>query len=415
LTSLGGDLYQAALPAAGCTDTPEFYISAQSDLGTTVLSPGDAPTGLHATLVGTYLTIMLDDFQSDLGWTAANLGASSGDWQRGTPVNDSGWDYDPITDSDGSGQCYLTQNETGNTDVDDGAVELTSPAIDMTAGNVTISYDYFLRLTETAGGVDRLLVEIDSNDGAGPWTEIARHDTNGGLGWRSHVISQADLDGAGVSLSSTMRLRFTTNDANPQSINESGLDAFLVSSFSCQVATPPTITGASSVVTHGSAGDFESMMSDRTIIEHRNNGATELVVRFDMAMDPATTIPANVAATGLVHGAYTGAVGTSLAGGDQLTITFDPALEDVDRYVVALSGMTSLGGAESADPTFEVIALEGDVNHDLATNTTDASILKLRFGLAVDGTTWVYDYNNDGEINTTDFSQVKLKFGNSAP
>ena len=60
-------------------------------------------------------------------------------------------------------------------------------------------------------------------------------------------------------------------------------------------------------------------------------------------------------------------------------------------------------------------ALRGDVNHDLATDTTDASILKLRFGLAVDGTNWMYDFNNDGEINTTDSSQVKLYFGNSVP
>jgi hypothetical protein len=184
-------------------------------------------------VVGELVVLFADDFETDQGWTAVNLGATSGDWQRGVPVNDPDWDFDPIADSDGSGQCYLTQNELGNTDVDDGAVRLISPTLDLSAGNVTISYDFFLRLTETGGHVDRILVEIDGNDGAGPWTEIKRHVADGGLSWRHRVITQADLDAAGVTLTPTMKIRFTTNDADPQSINESGLDAFLITTFVC--------------------------------------------------------------------------------------------------------------------------------------------------------------------------------------
>ena len=49
----------------------------------------------------------------------------------------------------------------------------------------------------------------------------------------SYTITQADLDSAGVTLTANMKLRFNTNDAGAQSINESGLDAFHMTSFTC--------------------------------------------------------------------------------------------------------------------------------------------------------------------------------------
>ncbi|MFH1419294.1 MAG: reprolysin-like metallopeptidase, partial [Planctomycetota bacterium] len=105
LTPLGGDLYEATLPAANCNDAPEFYISAEGDGGTTIYSPGDAPITVYSASVGTVATLADDNFETDQGWVPENLGASSGDWQRGVPVNDPDWDYDPASDSDGSGQC----------------------------------------------------------------------------------------------------------------------------------------------------------------------------------------------------------------------------------------------------------------------------------------------------------------------
>ncbi|HUU84910.1 MAG TPA: S8 family serine peptidase, partial [Phycisphaerae bacterium] len=190
LVPQGGDLYTATLPAAACDATPEFYFSAEGTVSGVVYSPPTAPAVTHTAVVGEVVVIMEDNFEADQGWTTSVQGASSGLWERGVPVNDPSWDYDPASDSDGSGQCYLTQNVTGNTDVDGGNVLLMSPAMDMSGGEVTIGYDYFLRLTDTAGGVDRLLVEINNNGGVGTWIEIARHDTDGGLGWRHYEITQ---------------------------------------------------------------------------------------------------------------------------------------------------------------------------------------------------------------------------------
>jgi hypothetical protein len=237
LTLINGNLYEAMLSAAACTDTPEFYFSAQGDQGTVVYHPKGAPNQWHATEVGTLTMVMDDDFETNTGWTAINLGATSGDWERGVPVNDPSWDYDPASDYDGSGQCYLTENQFGNTDVDNGAVRLDSPLMDFSAGGVTISYAYYLRLTNSDGS-DRLLVQISSNGASGPFVEIARHDTDGGLSWRLHTITEADLQAAGVSLTANMQMRFTANDGGTQSIVEAGLDAFKVSSFSC---VPPAV------------------------------------------------------------------------------------------------------------------------------------------------------------------------------
>lgn len=228
---LGGNQHRAVLPPAGCSAAPEYYISAEGSGGTVVTEPVDAPTTLFTSEVGGLVVLFADDFESSQGWEAVNLGATAGEWDRGVPVNDPDWDYDPAADYDGSGQCYLTGNELGNSDVDGGAVRLISPIMDLSSGRVTISYAYFLRLT--GAGPDHLLVEISSNGETGPWMPIADHNTDGGLEWRSSTITQEDLNAAGVVLTTQMQLRFTTNDADPQTINETALDAVLVTSFGC--------------------------------------------------------------------------------------------------------------------------------------------------------------------------------------
>ncbi|MFH1417256.1 MAG: S8 family serine peptidase, partial [Planctomycetota bacterium] len=105
LTHLGGNDYQATLPAAGCSDTPEYYFSAEGSVTGVVYQPASAPVDTFTVDVGELVTIYADNFETDQGWVPENLGASSGDWQRGVPVNDPDWDYDPASDSDGSGQC----------------------------------------------------------------------------------------------------------------------------------------------------------------------------------------------------------------------------------------------------------------------------------------------------------------------
>lgn len=236
LTLASGDLYQATFPPPVCGDVPEYYFSAEGSTTGIVHQPADAPATWYTALTGETVQLLIDNGEYDQGWVASNTGISSGDWQRGRPVNAAGWAYDPVSDSDGSGRCYVTQNTTGDSDVDGGTVRLTSPQLDMSAGDAQIGYDYYLYLTDTTGA-DALVVEVNDNDGTGQWVEIARHDTSGGLSWRHHEIDQAALDAAGVVLTSTMRLRFSANDAMPDNVVEAGVDAIKIISFPCGVVT----------------------------------------------------------------------------------------------------------------------------------------------------------------------------------
>jgi hypothetical protein len=367
-----GDDYIATLPAPSCSDTPEFYFSAQGNLGTVVTSPTNAPTSVYSAQVGTLTVVFDDNFETNQGWIAENLGATSGDWQRGVPVNDPNWDYDPYSDGDGSGQCYLTQNELGNTDVDDGAVRLTSPNIDLAgAQGVSISYDYFLRLTNT-DGTDRLLVEISSNGTGGPWTQIALHNTDGGLSWRSHTITQAQLDSAGVSLTANMRIRFTANDGGTQSIVEAGLDAFKVVTFVCEEATTYTLT-----VNVTGQGDV-------------------------VLSPPGGTYPAD----------------TSV----QLTANGDPGWH-FDHWEGDMAGSANpdsiyMNGDKTVTAVFmEDVQCLGDLNGDGFRNVSDFTLFASAYGTQIGDPNYNPDADLDGNgfINATDFTQLAAVYGVPCP
>jgi hypothetical protein len=226
--------YDVTLPAGACLDHFRFYLSTGTTSGTAV-DPSNAPAHAYSATVFTATASLFDDnFETDQGWTATVNGATTGAWERGIPINDPNWAYDPVSDADGSGRCYVTMNQLGNTDVDNGSVTLTSPNFDMTGG-ADLHYSYYLFLTDESGA-DRLLVEMNSNGGAGAWTTVATHTTSGANTWRENNLSSVDLAALGVTFTSTMKVRFTANDADPQSIVEAGIDAVRASRLLC---SPP--------------------------------------------------------------------------------------------------------------------------------------------------------------------------------
>lgn len=91
LAPLGGALYQANLPAPGCSAVPEYYVSATGDQGGTTKFPRNAPADVLSSTVATITSLFTDDFQTAHGWTVSNdLGLVTGAWQRAVPAGANG-------------------------------------------------------------------------------------------------------------------------------------------------------------------------------------------------------------------------------------------------------------------------------------------------------------------------------------
>ncbi|GJM23706.1 MAG: hypothetical protein DHS20C16_01210 [Phycisphaerae bacterium] len=237
LTSVGGDAYEAELPAAACGETIQYFISSSATCGD-VQDPISAPGTTYSALVATALvTEIADDFENDNGWTASST-ATDGPWTRGIPVDcDRG---DPPADFDGSGQCWLTDNSSANvcnSDVDNGAVTLTSPVFDISAlAAPQVSYARWFSNDSGGGpGTDRFIVEVSDNGGGswstletvGPTTADANPQISGG--WFEKAFA--------VPVSSQFRIRFTAEDIDTQSVVEAGVDDFAIFDIECTVAS----------------------------------------------------------------------------------------------------------------------------------------------------------------------------------
>ena len=227
LVSLGGDLYEATLPGATCTDMPEFYFSAAGDGGAVVNLPIDAPASVYSATVGVVTTLVSYDFESGPGWTVSG-DAADGHWDRGVPAG-GGERGDPPSDYDGSGQCFLTKNLYGNSDVDNGFTYLTSPAFDLAGLEASIHFAlWYTNDFGSAPNSDYFQVYLSGDDGAN-WTPALTVGPNSLTGWDIFSIRVNDY----IVPTSQVRVLFSASDLGDGSVVEAGIDAFAVTSFQC--------------------------------------------------------------------------------------------------------------------------------------------------------------------------------------
>ncbi|NOS99493.1 MAG: hypothetical protein HOP29_02580 [Phycisphaerales bacterium] len=233
LTHLGGDSYQVGLPAAPCGESIQYYLSADGQTGGTSADPPTAPTVFFQALSAGSATYAADlDFETAVGWTVANVGLTDGAWNRGIPVG-GGVRGDPPTDYDGSGQCFLTDNVSGNSDVDGGTTTLQSPDFDISA--MTDPDVVYARWYSNSAGdspfTDVFNIDVSGN-GGGSWVPLeavgpAGAEVSGG--WFVKTFRIADF----VPLTTQFRIRFAASDLGAGSIVEAAIDQFEIRDITC--------------------------------------------------------------------------------------------------------------------------------------------------------------------------------------
>jgi hypothetical protein len=225
LTALGGELYQVDFPAMNCGESVEYYFGVNLTWGGTSVHPTGAPGNHFTTLAfaagGPAEIVTQLNFETDPGWTVTNTSLSTGAWERAIPHTPPSSECPP-SDSDGSGRCWVTDNRSGNYDVDGGPTTLTTGVYDLSSyGKIDVQYARWFRSVN--GTPDSMVFEVSSNGGQ-TWTML--ETTGSAVGWNTRSFEV-------VAPTSQMRFRWVVSDNPNDSVTEAGLDAFKITGYAC--------------------------------------------------------------------------------------------------------------------------------------------------------------------------------------
>jgi C1A family cysteine protease len=223
------NVYDAVFPASLCGTEVEFYFSAETDEGEVFTDPFGAPTSVYTAFsYATWYTLFEDNFESDLGWSVVNA-CADGQWGRGVPV---GGDYrgNPPSDYDGSGKCYVTANESGDSDVDDGYTYLISPAVDLAGTDAIIRYALWYTNDFGNDPNNDLFKVYVSGDNGSTWTDAQTFGPVTSYGWKEQSLRISDY----ITPTNQVKVRFEASDLNDGSVVEAGIDAFEVVVVECE-------------------------------------------------------------------------------------------------------------------------------------------------------------------------------------
>ncbi len=237
MTETSTNHYEATLPALGCEDVIEFYVSAEEQLLGRIYDP-DPSAPVRGAAAYNKVYILHDDFESDIGWFVTG-NAADGNWERGVPAGD-GSRGDPTADYDGSGSCYLTGNTAGDSDVDVGTTILLSPVFDLTDGVGKIEFERWFSNDAGAAPNEDVMKIYVSNAGGSGWVLV---DSVGPIeessgGWYRQEFWPADY----VTPTATMMINVTVGDNGYSSVVEAAIDDFTVISYTCTVSNPVIMT-----------------------------------------------------------------------------------------------------------------------------------------------------------------------------
>ncbi len=225
---ISGGRYLATIPSLNCLNRVDFYLSAQEQSNGTFTDP--SATSPYSAIVATGSTVPFEDnFETDKGWTVSST-ATAGIWNRGLPLG-GGARGEPGTDYDGSGQCFLTDRNSGDTDVDGGTTTLYTPVFDLSSGDAGITYArWYSNNFGAEPNADVFNIYISNNNG-GSWTLVETvgpvNEADGG--WIVHSFMASQF----VAPTAQMKMRFEASDLSGGSVVEAGIDAFAVNQYQC--------------------------------------------------------------------------------------------------------------------------------------------------------------------------------------
>ena len=232
MTQTAPNEYEATLPAAGCFDVYDWYVSAEEATEGRIYDPHNAPVTSYSAIVATDETTLFEDhFETDQGWSV-DAEADTGNWERADPqeVNYSGTITQPGDDHtlDGT-RCYVTGplagSGAGDYDVDEGPTHLISPVFDFEGLDPVVSYWRWYHISTTWN--DELVVEVSNNGGAS-WVTVESIDDR--QTWKHVEWKVSDY----VTPTSQVQIRFTADDSPNDSLVEALVDDFIVTMLVCE-------------------------------------------------------------------------------------------------------------------------------------------------------------------------------------
>jgi hypothetical protein len=237
-----GDAYEALIPPQNAGTVIDYHIVAVDENGFAGTHPRNAPAERHRFIVGTPTPMIVEDFETDTGWTAGAPGddATDGFWVREVPyvVYHLTTMVVPPEDHTSEGiNCFLTGNvdepaPPGTADVDGGKTTLLSPVYDLSGmTNAWLSY-YRWYTNDTGGNVDDQWRVDVSDDGGQTWVNIETLDTSE-RAWTRVQRFLPDL----IALSPAVQLRFVAEDAGDPSVVEALVDDVVITQYTGAVTS----------------------------------------------------------------------------------------------------------------------------------------------------------------------------------
>ncbi|MGD8451965.1 MAG: hypothetical protein PVJ57_09125 [Phycisphaerae bacterium] len=222
LNAVGDDVFEQELPGATCSETPEFYVSAEGSESGLITDPPGAPAYVYGPMVGTFTDFIVETMDSDPGWTTQGL------WAYGQPTGGGGQYGENDPTSGFTGPNVYGYNLSGDYENNLPERHLTTPAINCTGyDNVHLSFYRWLGVEQPR--YDHAYVRVSTNGSS--WTTVwtnAAEITDSSWNYQEFDISSIAANQATVYIRWTMG----TTDTSWQYCGWN-IDDVRLSSFGC--------------------------------------------------------------------------------------------------------------------------------------------------------------------------------------